>query len=585
LIPPEQIPSFNCAIIWVHRKIKPICIKFSPQSIVMTNLKTCLFTAGISFIGWIKLSYPKYFFRITALMLLIFASVVSKAQLRVTVESGELAGILEHKMRVFKGIPYAAPPVGPLRWRPPQPPNQWKGVRDASRFCAPCVQPLTPGLNDELVPGSEDCLTLNVFAPSSAAKLPVMVWIHGGAHVTGGSAEDVFTPIGLVRNNVIVVTINYRLGRLGFFASPEIIADAAMRGEPSGNYGMMDMIAALKWVQRNIKSFGGDPGRVTIFGESAGGRSVTWLMISPAARGLFHRAIAESGRATEPLQGMNESRFGMPSVRQTDSAFVKSLGASSIEALRSVPIEKIKDAHAQNGKSWTGPFIDGTIIPGDPVPLFAAGKQAPVPFLLGINSWDASLFAGQSLEYDTLVASLSEDEKAEASGLYHPDKDGKAAVRHYLQDERYGATLKLLGASMNKIAPVYGYYFDYVTASRKGEWPGTPHGWELPYVFGSLSLMPPPDWVKPGDPRRLIWVADKNSISDRKMSDQVTAAWAAFAKNGNPNVKGQPAWPQYDPETDKLRLFAEKPGIIFGMRKDPVDFQMQLIRKRYGIVQ
>jgi para-nitrobenzyl esterase len=499
------------------------------------------------------------------------------------VETGDLVGIAEHGMHVFRGIPYAAPPTGELRWRPPQPPLPWTGVRDASRFGPSCSQPLVPGLNDSLAPGTEDCLSLNVYAPQAGTALPVMVWIPGGGHVTGGSAEEVYTPIGLVDQGIVVVTINYRLGRLGFFAPPSIVAEATGRGEPVGNYGMMDMIAALQWVQGNIAAFGGDPERVTIFGESAGGRSVTWLMTSPPARGLFHGAIAQSGRATEPLRGLSDARHGSPPVIETDGVFAATLGAEGVDELRALPVGQLVGTHAELQEADVGPFIDGEVIPGDAVPLFAAGKQAPVPFMLGINSWDASLFAGQAVDFDVAIAGYAESDQRDAERLYQPELGSRKAQNQLMQDERYGATLKLLAGSMKGIAPAYGYYFDYVTPSRRGEWPGAPHGWEMPFVFGSLPVMASPDSVPPGDPRRLVWTADKDSPEDQKLSREMSAAWVAFARTGDPNVPGQPEWPEYDPAEDVLRVFAAEPGLVTHLRKEPIELQMRLIRQRYSL--
>jgi para-nitrobenzyl esterase len=214
------------------------------------------------------------------------------------IETGSLQGATEYNMNVFKGIPYAAPPVGDLRWRPPQPVVSWNGTRDASKFGDSCPQLNLKNENKGLgLPGNEDCLKLNVFTPQNPGKdLPVMVWIHGGALQLDGAKDPLYTPINLVKNGVIVVTFDYRLGSLGFFASKELVAEAKSKGEPVGNYGTMDQIAVLKWVKRNIAAFGGNPNNVTIFGESAGARSVTWLMVSDPARGLFHRAIAESAQ-------------------------------------------------------------------------------------------------------------------------------------------------------------------------------------------------------------------------------------------------------------------------------------------------
>ncbi|WP_162784578.1 carboxylesterase family protein [Polynucleobacter necessarius] len=230
----------------------------------------------------------------------------------VQIDTGILQGTVEHNMKAFKGIPHAAPPLGELRWRPPQPAKSWEGTRDTSQFGDVCPQPYVKNLSTGLrAPGNENCLHLNVFTPTQNAKnLPVMVWIHGGGMLVDGARDAQFTPINLIKNGVIVITFDYRLGSLRFFASKELIKEAKARGEPVGNYGTMDQIAVLKWVKKNIAAFGGDPNNVTIFGESAGGRSVTWLMVSDSARGLFHRAIAESAQQS-PLRGLTQKHLGM----------------------------------------------------------------------------------------------------------------------------------------------------------------------------------------------------------------------------------------------------------------------------------
>ena len=260
----------------------------------------------------------------------------------VQLQSGSVQGATEYNMQVFKGIPYAAPPLGDLRWRPPQPVAKWAGTLDASQFGPACPQPYVKNLSSGLgLPGNEDCLKLNVFTPNKPGKkLPVMVWIHGGGLIVDGSSDKQFTPINLTKNGVIVVTFDYRLGTLGFFASKELIEEAKMKGEPVGNYGTMDQIAVLKWVKNNIQAFGGDPDRVTIFGESAGGRSVTWLMVSDAAKGLFHRAIAESAQQS-PLRGMTEKRFGAAPEVEVDAKFMTAVGAKSLKELRAIPVQKL----------------------------------------------------------------------------------------------------------------------------------------------------------------------------------------------------------------------------------------------------
>ncbi|MGI9252298.1 MAG: carboxylesterase family protein, partial [Thermomicrobiales bacterium] len=253
----------------------------------------------------------------------------------VTIDTGALQGATENGMNVYKGVPYAAPPVGPLRWKPPQPPASWEGVRDATKFTLPCPQVGITDLNPEST--DEDCLHLNVFTPEEPGKnLPVMVWIHGGALIQGAGSDAMYTPINLVKQGVIVITIDYRLGALGYFAPQQLIDEAAAAGELVGNYGTMDQIESLKWVKRNIAAFGGDPNNVTIFGQSGGGRTVTWLMTSPEARGYFQKAIALAARQN-PLPDMTQSVHGMRSQVDDAAGFIQSLGVTSMEELRALP--------------------------------------------------------------------------------------------------------------------------------------------------------------------------------------------------------------------------------------------------------
>ena len=279
---------------------------------------------------------------VLSLVAIAFNSFANTEKPTAKIESGALQGTTEYNMIAFKGIPYAAPPVGDLRWRAPQPAAAWVGTRDASMFGDSCPQPYLKNLSVDLaLPGNEDCLKLNVFAPQKPGKdLPVMVWIHGGGLLVDGSKDSQFQPIGLVKNGVIVVTFDYRLGALGFFANKELVAEAKAKGEPVGNYGTMDQIAVLKWVKRNIAAFGGNPNNVTIFGESAGGRSVNWLMTSEPARGLFHKAISQSAEQS-PLRGTTEVRNGKPPLTEISANYMKTLGVSSLKELRALPANKL----------------------------------------------------------------------------------------------------------------------------------------------------------------------------------------------------------------------------------------------------
>lgn len=297
-----------------------------------------------------------------------------------------------------------------------------------------------------------------------------MVWIHGGGLLVDGARDAQFTPINLVKNGVIVVTFDYRLGTFGFFASQELIEEAKAKGEPVGNYGTMDQIAVLKWVKNNIAAFGGDPNKVTIFGESAGGRSVTWLMVSDAARGLFHRAIAESAQQS-PLRGMTEKRLGMVPETEIDAKYMNAVGAKNLKELRNLPAQKLvlTAANFEQGE-FGGPFIDGQILKGDPIPLFAAGKQAKVPFMIGTNSWDSSFLVPGQPSMVALSKMLREDPKI-IQTLYSNIKDKCIVASDALGDMLYRGSTKLLADSMNGVAPGYAYYYDYLTEKIRPAYP------------------------------------------------------------------------------------------------------------------
>lgn len=521
----------------------------------------------------------------------------------VQIETGRLQGTTEQNMLVFKNIPYAAPPVGNLRWRPPQPPLAWDGVRDASQFGDSCPQPFIKNLSAGLgLPGSEDCLKLNIYIPEKSAKnLPVMVWIHGGGLFVDGAKDPQFTPRKLVENGVIVITIDYRIGSLGFFASKELIEEAKTMGEPVGNYGTMDQIAALKWIRKNIETFGGDPNNVTIFGQSAGGRSVTWLMVSDAARGLFHRAIAQSAQQS-PLRGMTEKRFGLLPETEIDTKYMNALGVKSLAELRALPVQKlILNAQSFYAGEFGGPFIDGEIIKGDPLALFTAGKQAKVPFMIGTNSFDSDFMLPGEPSLETFIKQVHEDPE-KIQKLYSNVKDKCILNSFVIQDMLYRASTKLLANSMRDVAPGYAYYFDYLTKNIRPAYPGAPHTFEIAYVFGSLDLMPQtPHHIESGVEQcariekdiaefkqKRVWpkdwypIVDKNSSEDQGMSDKMSQSWAAFAKTGNPNVSGQANWPIYSLKDDVMRDFTYDKETIKDLFKDRVDYQILHLKEIFG---
>ena len=530
------------------------------------------------------------------------ACFASAGKPEVKVETGLLHGATEYNMNVFKGIPYAAPPVGDLRWRPPQPAASWSGTRDASKFGNSCPQPNLKNENKGLgLPGNEDCLTLNVFTPQNPGKdLPVMVWIHGGALQMDGARDPLYTPINLVKNGVIVVTFDYRLGSLGFFASQELVAEAKSKGEPVGNYGTMDQIAVLKWVKRNIAAFGGNPNNVTIFGESAGARSVTWLMVSDAARGLFHRAIAESAQQS-PIRGLSEKRLGLAPATEVASKYMATLGVKSLKELRSLPAQKlVLTADQQKAGEFGGSMIDGQILKGDPVPLFASGQQAKVPFMIGTNSWDASLFAFNQPPLDALAKAFKEDPKV-VNQLYSNIPEKCAVSADLMGDMLFRASTKFLADSMNGVAPGYAYYFDYLTKNIRPAYPGVPHAFEISFVFGSNAFTNQAPKKPESSANRCarienaiaenrkggIWpgymypITDKNDPQDIAISEKMSASWVQFAKTGNPNVEGQANWPIYSLKEDVMRVYSPNAEIIHGILKERVDYQLLHLKGLY----
>ena len=533
----------------------------------------------------------------------VHANVFDEARPIVAIESGKLQGVKEYGMVSFKNIPYAAPPVGDLRWKPPSPPKSWFDVRDASKFGQACIQPAIKGMNEELVPGSEDCLKLNVYTPNPGSKdLPVMVWIHGGGLFVGSATEPYYKPIALVKEGVVVVTLDYRLGKLGFFSPKELVQEAQRNNEPFGNYGTMDQIAALKWVQQNIKHFGGNPDNVTIFGESAGGRSVTWLMSSPAAKGLFHKAIAESAQQS-PIRGQSVKRHWLEPAEALDAKYLQLVGAKNLADLRSMPADKfVLTPQDFLAGVFGGPMIDGQILVDDPLSVFSQGKQHKVPFIIGVNSWDQGFLVPQAPPVD-VFAKLMNQNPSDLAALYKDFKNTCILSAEVMGDAWYRASAKLLADFASRHAPSYAYYFNYLTPAIRNTHQGSPHTFEIPYVFGSMQfvLTPPLKVQDPVDQCSYIeqakaqaragswssywWpTADANNQEDRDISRQMSKSWANFAKTGNPNVSGLPAWPNYTLKEDSMREFGyDGRTLITGLQKNRVDYQIQSLQKLYKL--
>ena len=441
----------------------------------------------------------------------------------------------------FKGIAYAQPPVGALRWRRPAPAPAWTGRRQAKAFGPAAMQPRLPDdafYADTPTSMSEDCLSLNVWAPAMAEQAPVIVWLHGGALVFGSGGNPRYDGARLARLGVVVVTINYWLGVFGYFAHPEL-SNESQEGV-SGNYGTLDQIEALRWVRQNIAAFGGDPDTVTLMGQSAGGLSVAHLMASPLSRGLFHRAIAMSAHLPA-MPALTASVLGQPSAEAIGMDFGAKSGAASLEALRALPAQALLEAAAETGFVPEG-AVDGWVHPAQIFDTFAAGGQARVPLIVGFTSDETRSFGGLGFlpqapdspaTYAALVRRLYQDLAARYLAQYparYPGRALHAAVR----DGVYGrAALRFAGDHAASGAPTYLYAFQHVYPSAEERGLGAFHSCDVPFVFGNVgpAAVAPRNWPSP--PRR---------ADDVALSDAVMAYWTAFARDGRPDAPGLPAW-------------------------------------------
>ena len=470
-----------------------------------------------------------------SVVLLAAASATAQAPApKATTRDGVVVGEAAPGLSIFRGIPYAAPPVGPLRWRPPQPHPGWKGERPARTFGFDCVQTPFPGDSTPSIhTQSEDCLALNVWRPEGAkGGAPVMVWIHGGGFTNGLGSSPVFDGAALARAGVVVVTFNYRLGRFGFFAHPALTADRP--DEPKGNYGFMDQIAALRWVQANIAGFGGDPARVTVFGESAGGASVNMLMASPMARGLFARASVPAGGLGDTWPCLDEAeRKGVA------LAEARGLGSADAATLRALPLEVVKgDVNLFQGRpeTYSGPMVDGKVGPRALPALFAAGQAAAAPPLAGANTQEfgpASPFIAARTE--AALKRLPDETQGALRAAYGDDLAAGLGA-----DAAFVAPARLFAGHQARVAPTYLYRFDVVPAGQRRPGVGARHATDLPYVFGTLPAS-----------------LGRTDEADSRASETIRAYWTNFAKTGDPNGPGLPAWPSYGPGDRAMTLSAD----------------------------
>ena len=479
-------------------------------------------------------------------VLVIFACVwcgFAQEDTAVRIQSGNITGRDAGEVRAWLGIPYAAPPVGDLRWRPPQPPPEWPGVKAMDRAGAACIQAALGGIGAITLAQSEDCLTLNVWAPKNARQAAVMFWIHGGAFVEGSGGIPMYNGAALAHQGVVVVTINYRLGPLGFLACPELSAESP--GEPDANFGIMDQIAALQWVKKNIAAFGGDPRNVTIWGESAGAMSIYLLMISPPARGLFARAIAESGPIFGPMRTLAQAE-------SSGAGRMHEWGAADLHVLRALPAKTFASA----GLRDAAPVIDGKYVPEEPRRVFAEGRQAAVPFLLGANSFEASLM----VLFGGIGQRLAEMLGANGRKLY--SEDPRLRAEQIFSDAGFLEPMRFLAGHTDQAGQAaWLYYFSYVAERRRTNSRGAMHGGEIPWVFDNLGsgLM-----------------AAVSTDADRRMADTVSGYWVNFARTGDPNGPALPRWPAYRASTDRLLELGAEITVREHFRKPQLDLIEQV---------
>ena len=463
---------------------------------------------------------------------------------------GDVRGVVEDGVAAFKGIPYAAPPVGNLRWREPKAAAAWQGVRRADAYSHACVQ--IPGLSakngGEPGPLSEDCLYLNIWTPRAerTAKLPVIVWIHGGAYIFGAGGLQIYDGVPMAKRGAVFVSINYRLAQLGFFAHP-----ALERETPGGvtNFGLLDQIAALKWVKANIAAFGGDPGNVTIMGQSAGGKSVLALFASPLARGLFHKGVAMSSYV---VPDTTRAKALVAGTKVADALGLKGADATAAE-LRAIPAERFGQLQAQDLSNSPVPIRGDKVLPQSIENTFAAGREAALPLIVGNTSNDSSVVAAFGLDTGEVLKRLG------AAGflvkiLYPGAKDDSEIARQATRDLVFTMPVRGIADRHSKRAPTWRYYFDYVTEKQRPNFPlGVGHGAEMPYFLDTGDIF---------EGTREVF-----TDADRALARRTSDYLFAFAKTGKPSAKDAPAWPNDRRFSDRTMVFGDKVEVESGFMR------------------
>lgn len=484
---------------------------------------------------WAHIRFPVFL----AVALFTMADVRADSGPVVAAPAGKLRGEVSGELNVLKGIPYAQPPIGANRWKPPVSMPPWKGVRDARQFGTACIQPKPRAESiyaDEPPMMSEDCLFLNVWAPKSARKAPVFVWIHGGALTSGASSIAMYDGSKMARRGVVVVSINYRLGILGYLAHPQLSAESP--DKISGNYGLLDQIEALRWIKNNIAAFGGDPANVTIAGESAGALSVMHLMTSPPARGLFAKAIAQSAYMIS-LPELKRSNHGEQAAEDIGARLATAIGAPDLATLRSMDAVKMVEASVRTGY-FPMSTVDGRILPRQIVDAFEQGEQAKVPVLAGFNAGEIRSLRilippvpTESTTYESTIRSRYADLADRFLQLY-PSTNLEESILAITRDAMYGWTAEKLVRSQTALGQSgYLYLFDHGYPAAEAARLHAFHAAEIPYVFGTI------------DRTSARWPKIPSTAAEQSLSDAMLDYWTSFARAGNPRAAGQPDWPAY----------------------------------------
>ena len=491
----------------------------------------------------------------------------------VNAAAGKVQGQIEGTVRVFKGIPYALPPVGATRWQPPRPVPAWTGVKNATEFHAACYQtrPKAPNIyTGDPLPMSEDCLALNIWTPIDAHDAPVFFWIHGGALAGGASNEPVYNGARLASRGMVVVTINYRLGVLGWLAHPELSAESPFG--VSGNYGLLDQIEALRWVQRNVRAFGGDPSNVTIAGESAGALSVMYLMAAPSARGLFAKSIAESAYMISTPE-LKQSKVGWPSAEESGKRLAAALHAADLAALRAMDAAALTEAAPAAGYAPWG-TIDGHVLPRQLVEVFDRGEQARVPILAGFNSGEIRSLTvlappppASAADYERIIRDRYLDLADEFLRLY-PSAEMRESILATTRDALYGWTSERLVRQPAAVGvSSFRYLFDHGYPAADSRSLHAFHASELPFVFGTFNGTPP------------LWPKVPDTPEENRLSEAMIEYWHGFARTGWPRAADQPEWPAYGADANYM-AFTDAPHALQHLMPGMYELNEEVVRRR-----